>query len=96
MTSKAESSENSSTYVKYQELDSAEEAMQIIDELHRSKLEVEIARAQFDAVVDPLLVDHIIFRLSAAEKRLNYLLQSAKRQNIVLEGVRWDLPQWQM
>lgn len=69
--------------------------MQIIDELHRSKLEVEIARAQFDSAVDPLLVDHIIFRLSAAEKRLNYLLQAAKRQNLVLEGVRWDLPQWQ-
>lgn len=61
-------------------------------ELKECKREVEIARQQFDAVIDPLLVDHLIFRLAAAERHLNYLFQLARRLNLVAEVDQWE---WQ-
>ncbi|MCL6549229.1 MAG: YaaL family protein [Alicyclobacillus sp.] len=61
-----------------------------IRELRRSKREVEIARQQFDTVDDPMLIDHIVFRLGAAEKRLNYLFQLARKLDIAADGMRWE------
>lgn len=74
-----------------QALDHDEDVRQFAAELYRTKRELEIARRQFDNVTDPLLIDHLIFRLGAAEKRLNYLLRVARSVGLVLEGVRWDL-----
>lgn len=68
----------------------SDETMQLLNELHLTKRELDIATAQFDATVDPMLVDHIIFRIGAAERRLNYLLQEARKLHVVVEGVRWD------
>lgn len=65
---------------------------QFVNELHLAKQEVEIAQGQFDTIADPMLIDHIIFRLGAAEKRLNFLIQLARKMNLVVDGVRWDLP----
>ncbi|MCF8566272.1 YaaL family protein [Alicyclobacillus tolerans] len=56
-----------------------------LEELRQSKREVEIARKQFDLVSDPLLIDHAIFRLGAAEKQLGYLYQMARKMNIVID-----------
>ncbi|MBX5437311.1 MAG: DUF2508 family protein [Alicyclobacillaceae bacterium] len=61
-----------------------------IRELRRCKREVEIARQQFDTVDDPLLIDHVVFRLGAAEKRFNYLFQLARKLDIAAEGMRWE------
>src|SRR5579875_1889459 len=66
-----------------------EEIDQFITELRRSKEEVEMARKQFDTVTDPLLVDHVVFRLGAAEKRFNYLFQMAKKLGVSTEGMNW-------
>jgi hypothetical protein len=60
-----------------------------IQEVILSKREVEIARQQFNTVSDPLLIDHIVFRLGAAEKRLNYLFQLARRVGLSLDGIHW-------
>jgi hypothetical protein len=60
-----------------------------IQEVILSKREVEIARQQFNTVSDPLLIDHIVFRLGAAEKRLNYLFQVARRLGLSLNGIHW-------
>lgn len=60
-----------------------------IQEVILSKREVEIARQQFNTVSDPLLIDHIVFRLGAAEKRLNYLFQLARRLGLSLDGIHW-------
>lgn len=67
----------------------AQEVERFIQDLRRSKQEVDVARRQFDTVTDPLLVDHIVFRLGAAEKRLNYLIQLAKKLEIEHEGMSW-------
>lgn len=58
---------------------------EFLRELHDSRREVEVARQQFDFVLDPLLIDHLIFRLGAAEKHLNYLLQLARKMNLYAE-----------
>ncbi|WDL99022.1 DUF2508 family protein [Alicyclobacillus sp. ALC3] len=65
------------------------EVAQFVQELRRARDEVVTARRQFDTVTDPLLVDHIVFRLGAAEKRFNYLFQMAKRLSIAVDGVNW-------
>jgi hypothetical protein len=61
-----------------------------LHELHRSKREVEIARHQFDAAVDPLLIDDILYRLGAAEKHYNYMFQLARRLGIAVDGIDWS------
>ena len=61
-----------------------------IRELRRSRHEVETARLLFDTVTDPLLIDHVVFRLGAAEKHFNYLFQVARKMGIWVDGVRWE------
>ncbi|MBX6354040.1 MAG: YaaL family protein [Thermoflavifilum sp.] len=58
-------------------------------ELHRSKRELEIAQRQFDAAVDPLLIDDILYRLGAAEKHYNYMFQLARRLGVTVDGIDW-------
>ncbi len=43
-----------------------------------ARREMEAARAQFEEVHDPDLVDHAIFRLQAAERHYVYLLREAR------------------
>lgn len=61
-------------------------------ELKESRREVEIARQQFDLVVDPLLIDHLVFRLGAAERHLNYLYKLARKLNLAVAQEQWS---WQ-
>lgn len=62
-----------------------------LTELTQSKLEVELARTNFDSVDDPLLIDHAIYRLGAAEHRFNYLFQMARYFGIQVDEVLWDV-----
>jgi len=43
-----------------------------------ARREIEAARAQFEEVHDPDLVDHAIYRLQAAERHYVYLLREAR------------------
>lgn len=61
-----------------------------VEEVIRAKRELDIARAQFDIVADPMLVDHIVYRIGAAETHLNYLFRLARRLGISVEGVRFE------
>lgn len=61
-----------------------------IEALRRSKAELDIARQQFENVVDPLLIDHVVFRLGAAERHFNYLFQLARQLGLRTGGIRWD------
>lgn len=70
---------------------SALEVEQFIADLRRARDDVRVARAQFNTVTDLLLIDHIVFRLVAAEKRVDYLFQMAKRLGITVDGVN---PLW--
>ncbi|GMA50571.1 hypothetical protein GCM10025857_19280 [Alicyclobacillus contaminans] len=66
-----------------------ESVQEFLAALRRSKRELDIARQQFDSVVDPLLIDHVVFRLGAAERHFNYLFQLARRWNLALEDMDW-------
>ncbi|RIV24412.1 DUF2508 family protein [Alicyclobacillaceae bacterium I2511] len=59
-------------------------------ELKLSKRELDIARNQFEMVTEPLLVDHVVFRLGAAERHFNYLFQLARRMNIAINVLHSD------
>jgi hypothetical protein len=61
-----------------------------LKELRRSKKELDIARFQFENAVDPMLIDHVVFRLGAAERHFNYLFQIARRYHLAVEGMRWE------
>jgi Protein of unknown function (DUF2508) len=62
----------------------------VLKDIIKSRQELSIAYAQFDMVSDPLLVDHIVFRIGAAERRLSYLLRTAKETGLSFEGVQWE------
>jgi Protein of unknown function (DUF2508) len=68
---------------------SQEDVETFLQTLQKSKMELEIARQQFETVVDPLLIDHIVFRLGAAERHFNYLFQLARKWNICVDGMQW-------
>ena len=44
-----------------------------------ARREMDAARAQFEEVHDPDLVDHSIYRMQAAERHYMYLLREARR-----------------
>ncbi|KRW91838.1 hypothetical protein SD51_06725 [Alicyclobacillus tengchongensis] len=59
-------------------------------EILKSHRELEIARRQFEYVSAPLLIDHIVFRIGAAERQLNYLFRLAREHGISFDGQQWD------
>lgn len=59
-------------------------------EILKSWRELEIARRQFETVSDPLLIDHVVFRMSAAERQLNYLFRLARENGIKFDGPEFD------
>jgi len=63
---------------------------QFVQEVIRAKRELDIARAQFDIVADPMLVDHIVYRIGAAETHLNYLFKLARRLGVAVDGVHFE------
>lgn len=69
---------------------SGEDVDEFLRALHLSKQELDIARQQFENVVDERLIDHVVFRLGAAERHFSYLLQLARQWNISVQGIRWD------
>lgn len=61
-----------------------------LQEVLKSRRELQIARQQFDQVADPLLIDHVVFRIGAAERHLNYLFKLAREHQIEFEGMQAD------
>lgn len=74
----------------YRKPSTEEEIHDFVDALRRSKGELDVARQQFDNVNDPLLIDHVVFRLGAAERHFNYLFQLARKLELDVGGIRWD------
>ncbi|WAH37303.1 DUF2508 family protein [Alicyclobacillus dauci] len=63
---------------------------QFLQEVLKSRRELLIAREQFEQVSDPLLIDHVVFRIGAAERHLNYLFKLAEEHGIAFDGAQWD------
>lgn len=64
-----------------------------LDEILKSRRELAIALQQFDEISDPLLVDHIVFRIGAAEKQFDHLLRLARKMGISFDGMQWEWKQ---
>lgn len=91
-TNETASSEISATsYVRASfEPTSQLEKRQFLREILQSRRELEIARRQFDQVSDPALIDHVVFRVGAAERHFNYLFQLAREWGISYQEMEWD------
>ncbi|WP_054968352.1 DUF2508 family protein [Alicyclobacillus ferrooxydans] len=63
---------------------------QFLYALKRSKQELDIARQQFENATDQRLIDHVVFRLGAAERHFSYMLQLARQWGISANTIRWD------
>ncbi|GEO26375.1 hypothetical protein AAC03nite_21600 [Alicyclobacillus acidoterrestris] len=62
----------------------------LLTEILKSRRELMIARQQFEQVSDPLLIDHIVFRISAAERQLNFLFRLARENGVSFDGIQWQ------
>ena len=54
----------------------------------QTKREWDTARAYFNNVTDPDLVDHAIFLLEAAERKYVYLFKQARRNRVAPDATR--------
>jgi hypothetical protein len=91
MKTKPESSEPSGTGAVrlLEDLDGNIDVEILIRELALAKREVELARRQFDTITDPRLVDHVVFRMGAAEQHFRYLLNLARERRVAVSGMSW-------
>ncbi|GMA63969.1 YaaL family protein [Alicyclobacillus fastidiosus] len=62
----------------------------LLTEILKSRRELMIARQQFEQVSDPLLVDHVVFRIGAAERQLNFLFRLARENDVSFDGMQWE------
>lgn len=58
---------------------------EILQEIDLARNEWEAARAYFEVVIDPNLVDHAIATLDAAEKKYMFLLRRAREEGITVQ-----------
>lgn len=54
----------------------------LLDDLQRTKSDLELANANFELVVEPDLIDSCIYQVNAAQMRYKFLLRRVKQ----LEG----------
>lgn len=69
-----------SSYGKNRTLNSVERTS-ILDDLERTRLDLEMAYSGFDNVTDPDLIDCYIYEVNAVLKRYKYLLAQAAKMN---------------
>ncbi|MBQ6888017.1 MAG: YaaL family protein [Lachnospiraceae bacterium] len=75
-----------SSYGKNRTLSSVENTS-ILDDLERTRLDLEMAYSGFDNVTDPDLIDCYIFEVNAVLKRYKYLLAQAAKMNSLPDDV---------
>lgn len=64
------------------------EGPSLLESVEQARREWENARAYFNFVTDPDLIDMAIYAIEAAEKKYMYLLKAARTQ-----GIRLDHPE---
>ena len=63
---------------------------QLIQDLQKARIELEIAYSGFDNVTDPELIDCYIYKLNAVMKRYQYLMQKAAEQSLLPEKSHYN------
>lgn len=64
-----------------------EKELSLVELVYKAHQEWEEAKALFNEVRDPDLVDHAIYAMEAAERKYVYLLRQAKKENVVDECI---------
>lgn len=77
-----------SSYGKNHTLSSVERTS-ILDDLERTRLDLEMAYSGFDNVTDPDLIDCYIYEVNAVLKRYKYLLEQAAKMNLLPDEVSY-------
>lgn len=67
--------------------DESQKQKPLLDVVEDAKREWEDAHNLFEEATDPLLIEHAIHRLDAAEKKYMYLLSSAGKERIINHDV---------
>ena len=62
----------------------------VLENLEAAWREWEYAKAYFNSVLDPDLIDHAIFYMGATEKKYTYLLKKAKEKGVNIERFSLD------
>lgn len=75
-----------SCYGKNRTLESVERTS-ILDDLERTRLDLEMAYSGFDNVTDPDLIDCYIYEVNAVLKRYKYLLEQAAKLDLLPDEV---------
>ncbi len=75
-----------SSYGKNHTLSSVE-STSILDDIERTRLDLELAYSGFDNVTDPDLIDCYIYEVNAVLKRYKYLLEQAAKMNMLPDEV---------
>lgn len=57
----------------------------LVEAVDEARREWQTARAYFDTVSDPALVDHAIYVMEAAEKKYMYLLRLARENKVIVD-----------
>ncbi|MBX7419904.1 YaaL family protein [Clostridium chauvoei] len=65
-----------------QRVDYSKEDQEIIDNIEDARMEMEVARAMFDFVSDPKLIEVAIHAEDVAKMRYDYLISLAKKREI--------------
>lgn len=66
--------------LKYEDDDKI--SKEIIEDIKKTVMEIEIAQAMFNSVSDPKLVEAAIYREEAAKRKFEYLISIAKEKRI--------------
>lgn len=66
--------------LKYEDDDKI--SKEIIEDIKKTVMEIEIAQAMFNSVSDPKLVEVAIYREEAAKRKFEYLISIAKEKRI--------------
>lgn len=63
-----------------------EEAKTIIEEIEKIKIELDVARNNFDMATDSALIDCYIYEIFALNSKYQYFLKKAKDFGLIAEG----------
>lgn len=65
----------------------------LVQLVERARQEWEQAKALFNEVADPELVDHAIYAMEAAERKYIYLLKKAQKEKVIDEEL-YQVQEW--
>lgn len=66
------------------------EYKKIIDEINKTKLELETANQNFEFATDPLLVDMYTYQIKASQVKYSYLLGEARKMGVLKKAYLED------